>query len=340
MKHLSTLIISCLCVYFGYSQTFLQYTHNSPRSGDCVQGVLTETLHLDLSGKDVLWDFSTSKSGGEDSYFAYVSGDDSCKLLSKVDCNMMTHYIQSDSVLSLVGFETNRAKIVCDYPIQTIRYPFVYGDSIEDRSVGWLYHCEGDSFHINISYKLKADGYGRLIVPRGDTLRNAIRLHAELEMAGLTIHKWEWYAQGYRYPVFEMYQMVFSDEQTCRNAFYFPLEDLASLDDEENKHVRDSLWKDTNKSEQWNTNKMVSTTFTNQDYGKRLDIEYFLREGGFVSHFLYKTDGMLCRELHVGIRTKGNHSDIMDLTGIRSGTYLLESCFNDKTTTKKIIIGE
>lgn len=261
-------------VSFVFAQQLTQET-SLPRTGDKLYKVQLSYTTSGASGREVFWDFSQPKEIGSSNYQVGYSGKiDSVLCLTELR-TQYRYQLSSDSLL-FIGYENAALRITNTIPEVSLRYPFSYGDSIKSYFYG-----EGSYSHIITlsSYGLAttvADGLGSLKLPDMDTLHQVIRVrhdryightfHTEkptnihhsacspdtiqawLDRSPVTWHvtHCQWYATGYRYPIFETFENSIYQSGTLNKhfntAFYYPPSEQKYLkNDPANYALREQL---------------------------------------------------------------------------------------------------
>lgn len=240
LKKLPLLALLLFITTFSlYSQ--LEWSYNSPRSGDKLIKQRVEFHPPGESGQGILWDFSqlnlldpeytlTYHSPELINDSLYILGKDSLKvflpgsneeLLVAIEHSTMYYYHFRNDSLFLLGHENPHTIMRHTPPQLVMTYPFVFG-----QTTGSSFQSEGIyTSAINIAshgdLSLYADATGTVILPEADTLRNVTRIHmlkkiteqprsnsgessvSDPDSLQLTVETWTWYMNGYRYPVFE-----------------------------------------------------------------------------------------------------------------------------------------
>ena len=229
---------------FGLLSLFAQHSlhsrYNMFRADDAIVKQQVAYKEPGRSGENVLWDFGKLKSLDDGYKLSYAFGKDS--LLAGIEHQTRYYYSLSNDSLLLWGYENYTTLMENEQPELLLRFPVNYGDS-----TFCYYHGNGEySSRLKISamgtLSTKADAFGMMILPNGDTLKNVIRVHAVKRIAGetkplhvpflwgreenekieaaaltpdsieyrlandtvlLELETYRWYVKGYRYPIFE-----------------------------------------------------------------------------------------------------------------------------------------
>lgn len=217
----------------SYPAHILSWDFNGIDYGDLVKKEMVGKINIGKKGEDCLWNFSKLKNKGK--MLTEYSNTVSC--IFEYENRRNNNYVYRNDSLLLAGF--SEAGLFVEYVIleMVMRYPLTFGDS-----VGSIFWGEGevarDVYIRNAGISgVCADAHGSILLPGGDTLRNVLRTH--YSRTGTTflanefrrsfrytndsslisrdsinhwlcsdsvlhhIEIWRWYAEGFRYPVFE-----------------------------------------------------------------------------------------------------------------------------------------
>uniref|UniRef100_UPI00261FC040 T9SS type A sorting domain-containing protein n=1 Tax=uncultured Dysgonomonas sp. TaxID=206096 RepID=UPI00261FC040 len=122
-----------------------------------------------------------------------------------------------------------------------------------------------------------------------------------------------------------------------------PQEHLYLDDDKENLAVLDSLWnlkhplQQETRSSETETAGNFSYNFYPNPVESQLTIEYYLENSTSVNVSLYSMDGKQLKNITVGKKEKGLHTEYMDFSTLAKGTYILRIEANNQAVSEKII---
>lgn len=210
-------------------------TTNAPRINDTLQ--LWETVYTDAGEKgiDAFWDFSQTELVDE-CQISFVCDSDSVVLYGLEPMRMNKTLLRNDSLM-LIGYETPLMSMFYEQPVLLMQYPLSYGDSLSCNYKGNGFYCGQYILETSGTMHIVADAEGKLTLEEGDTLQNVIRVHIlrsesiekyDIEDTIRTapdnrkqeiIEHYQWYAQGYRYPVYETVSLTCYDDMvqaSCR----------------------------------------------------------------------------------------------------------------------------
>ena len=230
--------LSLLFANPSFCQEAIDYSSNCPRPGDAMKRQVLDYFDAGDSGCDVLWDLQGIKPTGEsyDVIFCYNTDTVFIELTE----DGMTKYDLNESRLGYIGFETPLMAITYDSPIPAMEYPSFLGAKIEFNYKGKGSYCKTLLIDNVGEMYTEVDATGSIVTYRGDTLRNAIRIH-QVQTNSLRLYPqsdtknlvidtipmkqditdtYRWYVSGCRYPVYE----------TRNQTFYHELEPIATTD--------------------------------------------------------------------------------------------------------------
>lgn len=217
-----------------HGQYVLTQKLHSYRPCDTIVKQRVEYKDPGRSGTNVLWNFGKLKVLDESYILGYSQIGDS---ITGTEHQTMYYYTCHNDTLYLNGYENPTTWMKNIRPELLLKYPFYYGDSLTSYFQGLGKYCNDLSLHVMGTNSVKADAYGLMLMPNGDTLRNVMRVRSfkrfaegsdELHLgdfrkslllppvsvdsiecrlssdsAVLELETFCWYVQGYRYPVFE-----------------------------------------------------------------------------------------------------------------------------------------
>ena len=220
------------------AQNTLEVCNNLPRHGDRLVKQQIAYEKPGSGGENIIWDFRDIIPVDEYYNLNYnVEGMHSDTIVGTENRTMYYYKLYSDSLL-LLGYENPTTLLNYSKPELLLVFPFFYGCVLTDYFDGKGKYCNRLNVHICGKSTVTADATGGLLLPGGDTLRNVMRIHVQKRMVEsivpvmdryslqkdsisfdlkcdsidfrlqkastfLKIDTWYWYAEGYRYPVFE-----------------------------------------------------------------------------------------------------------------------------------------
>lgn len=223
-------VLLCPCVF---SQTVNRST-NIPRSGDIMTRQMLEVFSPGNNGKDVIWDFSglSQESDSEEGIYVEYFIDPDSSRLSVADGDVIFRYSVMTDTLLVTGRETTLERIIYDVPQTVMAYPFTYGSVLSGSYQGHGTYCSRLNIHVAGTLLVESDAEGIILTPESDTLYDVIRVHT-LRTGSKSMHsiidasfsdtshikqeieeRFEWYARGYRYPLYETTTVAYYDNMT------------------------------------------------------------------------------------------------------------------------------
>ena len=234
MKKLALPLIGILFPLSVFSQFSLESSSTLPRANDTIVKQCVEYRDPGRSGANVLWDFSELELLDDAYTISYGQIGDS---LTGTEHRTTYYYGVSGDSLFFHGYEKNTTWMKYVRPELLLKYPVHYGDSLQSYYQGLGKYCTDLSLDVMGTTDVKADAYGFMVLPSGDTLRHVLRVRSFKRMAEgsdildlrrfersllspllpidsidcrlsndtaiLEIETFRWYALGYRYPVGE-----------------------------------------------------------------------------------------------------------------------------------------
>lgn len=352
MKKLLLLTFS-VCSLCCYGQHTLTVDANSPRPGDEFTTQRVETFSPGLSGEDILWDFSFIEPI-EDYSKEYFLDLDSITVVG-LDPDLMSRYVIVNDSLKNIGYENAQTFMSYKRPLVLLTYPFAYGDSISTRYRGDGMYCSVNGIHTRGIISVDADAYGSVILSSEDTIQNVLRVHI-LKSGSYNMNilsdttafdpnnlkqeieeRYQWYARGYRYPIFETVTTSFynnTEPVSCLQKAFCNLPDNQRL-------LRDSLNADILYNDSINNGRHNSGDSDIIDYnietnGNNISITYDLKEKATISTLLCNQMGFVYRRSSVTQDAGEGYSLNMDCTGLRRGVYILYINVNGKIYNEKV----
>lgn len=268
MKKLFFIIITIAVCTTLYSQQINQL-NNRYRSYDVLEKKQVSVKGFDLNSKNGIWSLEDAELS-EGTYNAEYSTESDT--LIAVERGDRTYFSQDRGTVSIIGSENFMELISYNIPETWLRFPMQLGDSVCGYFNGSGPYCERFFMRRYGTYKTKADAAGTLVLPKGDSLRNVIRLHTERYVGTITVpidtmekkvpvftvdsivrllvpdtakvreDVYRWYAEGYRYPILEAKTLSYCDSMLTEEMYYCPPEIQEQLPlDEENKQTRARL---------------------------------------------------------------------------------------------------
>lgn len=230
-------------------------------------------------------------------------GTDRSNLIIGTEHNTMYYYQLKDNQLLLLGHENPTSLLHYTQPVVAASYPTNYKETYKNDYQSKGIYSGRIQFDTKGNITTKADAYGAIILPTGDTLNHVLRIKtvqtiseiirsinpAMNDSLKMEVETYKWYSKGYRYPIFETVKAINTTDslnrQEYQTAFFFPPQEHLYLDDDkDNLAVLDSLWDIEHNNNIDNTitnpgtNTKLSYNFYPNPVESQLTIEYYLEK--------------------------------------------------------------
>lgn len=387
MKH-SLLFFLCLWRMMDlYSQCSLTSELNKFRVNDTIVKQQIEYKAPGRSGKDVLWDFGKLSPINKKYTLIYSARKGVDSMIVGREHHTRYYYDwQKDSVW-LWGFENSTTQIENSKPELLLQLPMHYGDKVQGYYQGEGKYC--GRLHISTVGRntTEADAYGMIILPGKDTLKHVLRIKmtklisetiSPLKVLSenmnsptyrilpedsidniirqnertIIVETYQWYALGYRYPIFETIRTGHLSDSLktayFSTAFFYPpgkhmylQSDTANLDLQK-KILADTVHKnekDDHKSQD-NSNDLpldFSYNVYPNPVQTKLTFEFYLSDYADISYKLYYIAGQQLTRSTIKNYPGGVYQHYIDMNKYPKGEYILQISMNEKVFSEKII---
>lgn len=311
--------------------------------------------------------FDAGNEGGGQMWLVNTDKQDDAKLTILVQENTQDEYILAGErwansyrlhgdTLSLVSAETTLTKTEYGLPMDIIRYPFAYGDSISSAFEATGTYCGDHPFRTAGTITTKADALGILVLD-GDTLRHVMRVSSvkrsstcmdiaeaaldTVEARRQTEEKHYWYAQGYRYPIVVTVSRATFDGSkkisSFRTAYCCPPKVQALLPDSINEEIRrtDSLQMAAELRTQA-AQDIIHYKVTQQ--GSSVFVSYDLDSTAEVAALICDAAGVVYRSASQSSLAGDDYTLSFDCSGLRRGQYVLHLNIKGQRYSEKICL--
>lgn len=382
MKKLLLLFVSVIMSSSLFAQSSLSGSYNLPRPGDHLIKQQVVFKSPGPGGIQVLWDFSEQEPVNEDYELKYSSLLPSSDTIVGTEHQTMYYYHSRGDSLLLSGFENPTTLIQYRKPEALLVFPFPYGRTFTDYFDGKGNYCDRLSIHIQGKSIVTADGMGQIVLPGGDTLQHVLRLytmkkiaermnpisepdtilfsdsipfalnrdsidhHLSNDSTHMEVETWRWYAEGFRYPVFETIKSTvykFNDSyQHFETSFYYPPHEqyYDLTNDPENQEKRD-IADEKRENKLFNSGddeaNGQATSNYHLDNQENLHIEYTVNDLANVTIALYDLQGRQLSDIRKTAQIEGRYKEILSLSHLPKGEYLLRIAINNDVYGEKII---
>jgi len=317
-----------------------------PRAGDAPDIEMYEGLAPGASGKDVVWDFSGAVVSHYPAKLGYTGGVG--RLLTARFGKHRSYYCVKGDSLLWQGFENRQVNLRDSAGTLYMRFPMCHGDScalVFDFTGS--YYLEHPASNKGRGF-VKADGTGTLVMPGGDTVTNVIRVcrsYTGLPTAKLTprspetvtqpedkstYREYDWYAKGYRYPLFSLRQSLSFDGgvevSVDSYAYACPrhTQVLCLKDDAENERIREQEEAGMPPSG-WNcegTSPISDITVMDNGSEIQVELEYALPEG-YVELIISDSGGIAYFSVPKTKLGQGHNCITVPVNSLPEGEYAL-----------------
>ena len=366
------------------AQNVLNKEYNMFRGEDVITKQQVKYKHPGRAGANVLWDFSKQEAVNEKYKLFYIQSE-ADSAVTGCEHNTLYHYLLKNDSLYSLGYE-NPTTIINNWkPELLLTFPFSYQKRIEGYFYGTGNYCRRLDLTSQGKTVTWGDAYGMIILPNGDTLQHVLRVrslkkiaekmvsfiqkdsiikpvvnidsinyHLNNDSVYMQVETYRWYADGYRYPVFETVESITFKNQTpfkhFNTAFFYSPnkhsylnddpDNLAKLDEieNENKKSKNSSEGSNSNSSGNNPNKELTNYNVHIDKeSNRISIEYDLTQQADVTISLYDMQGRLLVNYPKTNHPEGFYQEAIALDGFQLGEYLLRIVVNDKVYGEKIV---
>nr|WP_321374652.1 T9SS type A sorting domain-containing protein [uncultured Bacteroides sp.] len=366
------------------AQNVLNKEYNMFRGEDVITKQQVKYKYPGRAGANILWDFSKQEAVNEKYKLSYIQSETD-SAVTGCEHNTLYHYsLRNDSLYSL-GYENPTTLINNQKPELLLTFPFSYQKRIEGYFYGTGNYCRRLDLTSQGKTVTWGDAYGMIILPNGDTLQHVLRVrslkkiaekmipfvqkdsiiqpvvnidsinyHLNNDSVYMQVETYRWYADGYRYPVFETVESITFKNQTpfkhFNTAFFYSPDKHSYLnDDPDNMAKLDEIEKDGKKSKNSsggsnsnssgnNPNKeLINYNVIVEKESNRISIEYDLTQQADVTISLYDMQGRLLVNYPKTNHPEGFYQEAIALDGFQLGEYLLRIVVNDKVYGEKII---
>lgn len=242
------------------SQTMIDFSHNSMRTGDVVKTYKITT--------DNIWNLSQSEKCGEVLYESYE--DFKTDTITQLFNGVRQYYVLQSDTLLCVGRENPQQKDSLYIPETSLVFPMTPGDKSEGCFAAHVNYCDKMNLHKYGMFTVHADSIGNLTLPNGDVIVNVLQISSKRtflcdsyetdsltdaplycvseilqEMQDRSSETYSeisenLYVRGYRYPIVRDISLYLPNKTLYkRETYFFPLDDQEGISlDEANLQAR------------------------------------------------------------------------------------------------------
>ena len=386
--NLNQKILSLLSLITISSYGQLDKFHNRICIGDSLIKQQIEYVDPGKPGKNITWDLSqaqvireeypiiySSPKLIEDSI--YVIGNDTIlkryvpntEYFIKKEYGTMYYYQFKNDTISLIGHENPTVRLRYTEPLMECVFTLNYNDEFLSPYLLEGVYSNSSKILSSGNIKIKADAYGKIILPEGDTISPVLRVKTTQTICrsmrssiykdsirpnvqDKVIETYKWYAKGYRYPVFETVHNIINDTLFFGTSFLFPPRQHTYTDIKDITRS-DSLnrsWDIDKKNKSKNKDSETYQDGIGRDMSERnyevfpnptdsyLNIKYAITKPSRINISLYTEDGRLALKIEKDLSASGSYSEIIDFRDFIKGNYLLQITENKRIIFSKKVI--
>ena len=345
---LAVLLLSC--GHMAFCQNFLSRSCNLFQVGDSVSKQKVDYVNAGDGGNDAVWDFSNLETTGA----YYIKYDTlSSNLFVGYDAQKRYFFQAYKDSLMFLGFETPLLRMDYQKSQLMLPFPLQMEQTFHSSYKGEGRYCGTDFERSFGTVCITADGYGTIILSEQDTLPNtlriytvnteAIRLNADSclndsdNLKQVITEHYQWYARGYRYPVFETITSSSYDNMnhvaTQQYAYRCPPEIQNELSDLMNEGIREEDMAAGNGNgtsnghsthEESNPNgSSGGFSYDVQHYDNQAIIIYDLEQDSHVHVMVVDVMGMIHYDEQQCNGAGTGYTMNFDCSGLRHGQYII-----------------
>jgi len=299
------------------------------------------------SGLNCIWDFKHVKFANSKVSFTYET--DSLGTFVLFDNKQVRKYkVQNDTLYELRN-ETPLYKTVYNKPIVLLKYPIVFSDSVVSSFEGYGLYCKEYYYEESGTTRVLVDGKGAILLSETDTLKNVFRMHTlKVYSIGMNLdpnaidttslnqiieERYEWYAYGYKYPVFELitstsyFNLIPIGRTQVAYCFLPDKQDLLST----------SINEQGQYSVEKNSGKDIIHYAVELDK-KNLSVKYKLDKDARILMLISNVMGVVYRHVSHKQNKGTDYTISLSLDGLPKGVYVLYINVNGKVYSEKVLI--
>lgn len=228
MRKLFTLTAAMLLAAGCFAQYSLSYKANQLRIGDYRNMKQIEYQEQGPAGANQYWDFSKAKVLKD----MYIDQQEDLNAIAeegyRLSCDeggtKHTLFEITKSEKRYFGMITPGAKIEFNQPIVDLMFPLSYQDTKAGIMDGAYIPNNGTPSLIAGNYVTKADAWGTLVLPDGNTYRNVLRVKVTKDYkqtfgkTEYTINttRYQYFAEGARYPILIVVESETKSDKGCK----------------------------------------------------------------------------------------------------------------------------
>lgn len=324
---------------------------NMPRQGDNVCKRHIEYFDPGRDGPEQTWDFRNTESLDERHNLQYYRDSDSI-ILNGLESDVVQKYLFQNDSLQTMGSESRLQAMNYQRPITLLSFPCSFGDTYKQEYHGIGSYCDKYILETDGTLESKIDASGIILLNDEDTLYHVLRLHQvyaadiaqylpedtlnEIERTKRRIEdRYQWYAYGYRYPVFETVCVTILHNlmpvTSQKYAYCFLPSDQLQLEDSINRRIleENSLYRVQRESPP-----VIHYTITKD--GHHVNIDYSLNEDATINAIVCDRMGLVYRSASAHGQAGTNGTLQLDANGLKPGIYVIYLNVNGQVISEKM----
>lgn len=361
-----------LCCISLSSQHRLTSELNMIRPGDEIIKQQVEYTDPGQSGENAVWDLGKPKTVRTEYTLVYSTENDT--LITGTEHLTMYRYTLENDSLLLWGFDNQTTLQKNKLPELQLKFPFMFGDTIKSYYFGYGKYgnrLEAETFG---TIETRADAYGMMILPDGDTLKNVLRTRTlkcivqdirsmpadyyekllstaylspdsidrrlQTDSTVLVTETFRWYAKGYRYPIFETVknniQLIDGENYNImQTAFFYPPQAHSYLSNDGSNPI---LLKEAENSVLYDPWKGLVLNCHPNPVKNHLDTELYLpRSVKNLRLQIRNSMGLIMLDENKGSLPEGTYHFRLSAYNLIPGSYILDIRADDKLISEVIL---
>lgn len=307
-------------------------------------------FYPDSKGDNIVWDFSGIADEGMD--YKVLLQKDTLGRNVGLGNDGVTYYRFNTDTLFLVCHENPLWRIYYMHPILALKYPLSYGDSISAPFLGYGIYCGDHPFKETGLSTVIADANGSIVID-DDTIPDVLRIHSlksysicmgidstlldNARQKQVVEERYDWYAHGYRYPLFTTVSNTSYDDMQVvgiqRKAYCMSPDVQGLLIGQYDSNIRKSD-SSANTTSQGGIQDVIQYGITQND--SKLTIYYTLDDTADITAIVSDTSGIVHRKAYQHGESGNGYSITINCTGLRHGKYILYINVNGKVYSEKV----
>ena len=365
-KTKTVLILLCFPILMGAQQRVLNKDQNLPRVGDELMKEQVAYFDPGEAGENLTWDLRNLHLT-DNAYIVHYFTRDNWKIIEAENGKLNYHSISGDSLL-IDGYESPQHLVKYSQPGLLLHFPIEFGSISKGQFQGRGKHHDRLESVVFGEIKTTADAVGSLILPGNDTLHCVIRVHIRKnetaryipvssefaidrpsndslflnsEPETIITDTYQWYEEGYRYPVLEAVE-TYRNTLTgkillSRDAyFYHPAEQAYLPEDAANRAALELKASARNAKMLEKEENILSFQCYPNPVKEHLTTELNFRESVTVEVGLWDMSGRLIRQFPMKSDVTF-YRENLDLQSFPRGYYLVKVIAGDETVSRKIV---